>query len=170
VAADADSGFLDLPLSTRLPRLRYLGSVIVGQVLWLAVLTAMLVGGIIVVDLFIAPDFATDRVLLAGVHAWLLALAIAGVTTLLAVLFLDRGKAGGIAAAILLLMYLLNVVAELSPDLADLGRLSAFRYSDLKPLIDTGAYPLGASLLYLGVAVGGWLLALLVFRRRELAA
>ena len=99
-----------------------------------------------------------------------LAMAIAGATTFLAVVFLDRGKAGGLAAAVLILMYLLNVVAELSPDLADLGRLSAFRYSDLKPLIGTGAYPVGASLLYLAVAVGGWLLALVAFRRRDLAA
>lgn len=170
VAADADTGFLDLPLSTRLPRLRYLGSVIAGQVLWLAALTAMMVGGIIAMDLLITPDFPTDRLVLAGVHALMLALAIAGVTTLLSVVFLDRGKAGGLAAAILILMYLLNVIAELSPDLADLGRLSAFRYSDLKPLIDTGAYPVGASLLYLAVAIGGWLLALVAFRRRDLAA
>ncbi len=98
------------------------------------------------------------------------ALAIAGVTTFLAVVFLDRGKAGGLAAAILIVMYLLNIIAAISPDMADLGRLSAFRYFDLKPLIDTGAYPVGDSLLYLAFALGGWLLALWAFRRRDLAA
>ncbi len=170
LAADADGGFLDLPLSTRLPRVRYLAAVIAGQVAWLAVLTGMTIGGIVAMDLLIAPDFPTDRVLLAGVHALSLALAIAGVTTLLAVVFLDRGKAGGLAAAILIMMYLLNVIAELSPDLADLGRLSAFRYSDLKALIDTGSYPIAASLLYLAFAAGGWLLAIWAFRRRDLAA
>ena len=68
-------------------------------------------------------------------------LAIAGVTTLLAVLFLDRGRAGGLAAAILIVMYLLNVIAQLSPDMRGLANLSAFHYFDLKSLIDTGAYP-----------------------------
>ena len=91
-------------------------------------------------------------------------------TTLLAVIFLDRGKAGGVAAGILILMYLLNVLAQLSPDIADIGRLSAFHYFDVRTLIDTGTYPLGDSLLYLAVAVAGWLLALWVFRGRDLAA
>jgi hypothetical protein len=125
---------------------------------------------IVVVDLFIEPDFPTDRLILAGVHALLLGLAIAGVATLLAVLFLDRGKAGGLAAGILIVMYLLNILALLSPDIAEIGRLSAFRYIDLKALIDTGAYPVGDSSLYLAVALVGWVLAAWVFRQRDLAA
>ena len=170
MSADAESGFLDLPLSTRLPRLRYLAAGIAGQVLALAALAAMTIAAIFVVDLFIEPDFPTDRLVLAGVHALTLGLAMAGVTTLLAVLFLDRGKAGGLAAGILIVMYLLNVLAQLSPDMEGLGRLSAFRYFNLKDLIDTGAYPTGDSLLYLAVAIAGWILALVAFRRRDLAA
>ena len=170
LAADAETGFLDLPLSTRLPRPRYLAAAIGSQVLAMAALAAMMIGAIVAVDLFIEPDFPIDRLVLAGVHATLFGLAIAGVSTLLAVIFLDRGKAGGLAAGILIAMYLLNILAQLSPDIAEIGRLSAFRYFDLKPLIDTGAYPLGDSLLYLGVALAGWLLALWAFRRRDLAA
>ena len=49
-------------------------------------------------------------------------------------------------------------------------RLSAFHYFDLRALINTGAYPVGDSLLFLGVAIVGWVLALWVFRRRDLAA
>ena len=169
-AADAASGFLDLPLSTRLPRLRYLSAAIAGQILALAVLAAMTIGAIWAVDLLIEPDFPIDRLALTGVHALTFGLAIAGVSTLLAVMFLDRGKAGGLAAGILIVMYLLNVLAQLSPDMADLGRLSAFRYFNLKELIDSGVYPLGDSLLYLAFALGGWLLALVAFRRRDLAA
>jgi hypothetical protein len=170
LAADADSGFLDLPLSTRLPRHRYLSAAIIGQVVAMAVLSAMTIGAILAVDLLIEPDFPADRLLLAGVHATAMGLAFAGVTTLLAVLFLDRGRAGGLAAAIIIVMYLLNVVAQLSPDMADLARLSAFHYFDLKPVIDTGTYPVGDSALFLAVAIGGWLLALVAFRRRDLAA
>ena len=91
-------------------------------------------------------------------------------TTFLAVVWLDRGRAGGIVAAVLILMYLLNVVAQLSPDLSGLANLSAFHYFDLKPLIDTGVYPAGDTAIYVVVALGGWLLALVAFRRRDLAA
>ena len=48
--------------------------------------------------------------------------------------------------------------------------LSAFHYFDLKPLIDTGVYPAGDTAIYVVVALGGWLLALVAFRRRDLAA
>ncbi len=170
VAADATSGFLDLPLSSRLPRAPYLLASIAAQVVGLAVLAAVTIGAVWFVDLFIEPDFATERLALAGVHAFVFGLALAGVTTALSVVFLDRGRAGGLVAAVLILMYLLNVIAQLSPDLRGLANLSAFHYFDLKPLIDAGAYPFGDSAIYLTVAIVGWLVALLAFRRRDLAA
>jgi ABC-2 type transport system permease protein len=170
VAADADSGFLDLPLSSRLPRVRYLAATIGSQVVSLALLSAMTIAAIVLVDLFITPDFDTGRLALAGVHAFAMAVAIAGVTTALAVIMLDRGRAGGLAAGVLIVMYLLNVVAQLSNDIAGLAQLSAFHYFDLKTLIDSGAYPAADSALYLVVAVAGWAIALVVFRRRDLAA
>lgn len=170
VAADAESGFLDLPLSTRLPRLRYLGATIASQVVSLAVLSALTIGAIVAVDLLIEPDFDLGRLALAGVHAFAMAIAIAGVTSALAVILLDRGRAGGLAAGLLIVMYLLNVIAQLSPDVRELARLSIFHYFDLKPLIDSGTYPTGDSLLFLAVAAAGWLLALVLFRRRDLAA
>ena len=58
----------------------------------------------------------------------------------------------------------------MSPDIADLGRLSAFHYFDLKALIDTGAYPVGDSLLYLAVARRRLAARPWAFRRRDLAA
>ena len=170
VATDADTGFLDLPLSSRLPRMRYLGATILAQALGLAALSALTIVAIVAVDLFIEPDFDIARLALAGVHAFAMAAAIAGVTTALAVVFLDRGRAGGIAAAILILMYLLNVIAQLSPDVGALEAVSAFHYFDLRLLIDEGTYPVGDSALFAVVAPAGWTLALVLFRRRDLAA
>jgi ABC-2 type transport system permease protein len=169
-AADADRGFLDLPLSTPLPRLHYLAATVAAQLVELAIVAAATVGAIVGADLFIEPNFDTGRVLLSGVHAFCFAAAISGVTTLLAIISLDRGRAGGLVAGILIVMYLLNVLAALSPDMSGLARLTAFHYFDLQELVETGAYPLGDSLLYLAVAVVGWGLALPVFRRRDLAA
>jgi putative exporter of polyketide antibiotics len=148
LAADVDRGFLELPLATRLPRLRYLAATIAAQVVGVAVLAAITVGAIWLVDLVIEPDFIIERVVLAGGHALMLGLAITAVTTFLAVIFL----------------------AKLTPDLGWLAQLSAFDYFDVKPLIDDGTYPLADSLTYLAVALGAWVLAALAFRRRDLAA
>ena len=170
MAVDADTGFLDLPLSSRLPRVRYLAATIVAQAIGMAGLTILTMGSIVAVDLFIEPDFDWARLLLAGLHAFNMGMAIAGVTTVLAVVLLDRGRAGGIAAAILIFMYLLNVIAALSPDVKELARLSVFHYFDLKAVVTDGVYPVADSVLFLAFAVGGWLLSLVLFQRRDLAA
>jgi ABC-2 type transport system permease protein len=170
VAADVERGFLELPLSTRLSRTRYLGATIGGQVVAMALLAAVTIAAVWLVDLLIRPDFPIERLVMAGGHAFVMGLAIAGVTTLLAVVLLDRGRAGGLAAGILIVMYLANIIAQLSADLRWLADLSTFHYFDLKQLIDTGAYPIGDSTLYLVVAIAGWMLGLLAFRRRDLLA
>jgi ABC-2 type transport system permease protein len=170
VAVDADRGFLELPLSTRLPRLRYLSATIGAQAVGMAILATVTIAAVWIVDLAIEPDFAIDRLALAGVHAFALGVAICGVTAFLAVVLLDRGRAGGVAAGILIVMYLINVVAQLAPDLRWMASFSAFHYFDLKHVIDSGEYPLADSTLYMVVAVLGWALALLAFRRRDLAA
>jgi hypothetical protein len=170
VAVDAERGFLELPLSTRLSRLRYLGATIAGQIVAMAVLAGITVASIWVVDLLIEPDFPIERLVLGGIYATTMGLAIAGVTTLLAVGLLDRGRAGGLMAGILIVMYLANVIAVLSPDAAWLADLSVFRHFDLQPLIDSGRYPVGDSALFLLLAIGGWSLAMPTFRRRDLVA
>jgi ABC-2 type transport system permease protein len=169
VAADADRGFLDIVLATRLPRVRHLAASIGSQALGIALLAATMVGAIALADLLIEPDFPTARVLAAGVHAFAFGAAIAGPATLLAVAFLDRGRAAGVVAGVLVLMYLLNVVAALAPEVDALATISAFRYFDVRDLIGAGAYPVADSLLLGGVGVAGWALSLVAFRRRDLA-
>jgi ABC-2 type transport system permease protein len=170
VAADADRGFLDLALSTPLTRTTHLGASIVAQVVGLALISVSLVAAILGADLFIEPDFPADRVALTAAPALVFGVAIAGPATLLAVILLDRGRAAAIVAGVLVVMYLLDVVAALAPEWDAVATVSAFRYFDLKGLLQTGAYPVADTLLLGGIGVAAWLAALLVFRRRDLAA
>jgi ABC-2 type transport system permease protein len=170
VAADADRGFLDLALATPLTRFGHLGASIIVQVIGLALVAASLVVAILGADLFIEPDFPADRVALTALPALAFGVAVAGPATLLGVVLLDRGRAAGIAAGVLVLMYLLNVVAALAPEWDGLAAVSAFHYFDLKTLLRTGEYPLGDSLLLGGIGSAAWAVALVVFRRRDLAA
>lgn len=170
VAADADRGFLDIALTTPITRTTYLLGSIVAQVVGVAILAAAMIGAVLLGDLLIEPNFAATAVALSTFHSLAFGLAVAGPATFLAVLFLDRGRAAGVAAAILILMYLLNVIGALAPEAEGLTILSAFRYFDLKELINTGTYPVVDSLIFLVVGVVGWVLALYAFRRRDLAA
>jgi ABC-2 type transport system permease protein len=170
VAADADRGFLDIALATPIARVRYLAASIVTQVVGLTVLAVAMIAAIVAADLFIEPDFPTGNIVLSILPSLAFGVAIAGPSTLLAVLLLDRGRAAGIAAGVIVLMYLLNVIAAIAPDYDALAAVSAFHYFDLKGLIRSGEYPVGDTLVFLVVGGVGWLLSLLAFRRRDLAA
>ncbi len=170
VAADADRGFLDIALTTPIARTTYLLGSIVTQIVGIGILAVAMVGAVIVGDLLIEPDFPTVSVALSALHALAFGVAVAGPTALLAVLFLDRGRAAGAAAGVLILMYLLNVVGALAPDFEPVTILSAFRHFALKDLISHGTYPVVDSLVFVLVGVVGWALALMAFRRRDLAA
>jgi hypothetical protein len=92
------------------------------------------------------------------------------VTSLLSVLTLRRGTAAGMMAAILLIMYLLNIVAQLQPDLDWLARVSAFRYLNTMALVDQGASPVESLAVFGLVALVGWGAAVAGFARRDLLA
>ena len=63
--------------------------------------------------------------------------------------------AAGVAAGVLLLMYLMNIVAELQVDLAWLADFGAFKYLLMTELIDTGVVPWSSIAVFGVVAVGG---------------
>ena len=169
-AADLDRGWIELPRSTPVPRTRYLGASIAAQLVALAILAAATTGGVLVLGLLVGAPFEAGHFALATLLAFAFGCAIASVATLLAVVTLSRGTAGGIAAGIVIAMYLFEVVARIEPDLAGLGSLSAFHYLEFIPVIDSGALPSTDVAVFAGVSVVSWLLAVLVFRGRDLVA
>ena len=167
-AADAERGWADLPLATPLTRDRYLGAAILGQVVVLAGLALVTVGGVLAVGTLVGAGFDAARFLAAGIVLWLFACAIAGVTSLVAVITLSRGVSASVTAGILIAMYLLNIVAQVQPDFAWLGDLSAFRYARVGTLIDRGTADWVGIGVFSVVAVTGWTASLVLFRRRDL--
>ena len=170
VAVDLDRGFLDLPLATPVSRVRYLVGSIAGQAVALALIATATVGGVWAAGALVGAAFDPGRFALGGVMCWLFGCAIAGVTSVLAVITLSRGRAAGMVSAILIAMYLIYVVAQVSPDWAWLGPLSAWNHFQTTELIDDGIVSVGDLALFAGVALAGWAAALAVFRRRDLAA
>ena len=170
IAADLERGFLELPISTSLSRVRYLGAAIAAHALALGVLSFVAVLGFYTAATVVGAPYDLGRMLVVGVLAWAFASAVAGVTSVLAVITLSRSIAAGVTVAVLLAMYLLFVVAQMQPDLQDLAHLSALYYFQPTPIIDDGIVPVGEVALYAVVALLGWLASLVAFRRRDLAA
>jgi ABC-2 type transport system permease protein len=170
IAADLDRGFLDLPLATPLSRTRHLATSIAGQLLLMGVLAVATVGSIVGGALLVDVQFDGARFAAAGLLSWLFGCAMAGVTTLLAVVTLSRGRTAGIVSGVLVAMYLAWVVAQVSTDWAWLLDVSAWGHFDTTAIIDKGTLPVGDFVLFAAIAVAGWTAALLLFRRRDLAA
>lgn len=170
VAGDLDRGFLEIALSTPLSRVRYLATAIAGQAVALALLAGATVGGMLVGGLLMGAPFDGWRFLLAGVHAFAFGCVVAGVATLLSVAVLDRGRAAGIATALVLGTYLLDAASKVWPEVATVAELSPFHHFVTRPIIDEGIFPTGDFALLVTVAVAAWAGAILLFRRRDLAA
>ncbi len=170
VAADLDRGFLDLPLATRISRVRYLGASIWMQVIVMAVLAFAAVLGLWATGVLAGAPFDLGRFLLGGVLCFAFGCAIAGVSTLVSVATLSRGLTSAIVGGALIGMYLLFVVTQISEDLAWLAPLSAWTHFQTTELIDNGVFPVGDLALFAAFAVGGWIAALWAFGRRDLAA
>ena len=166
--SDAERGWADVSLATPLTRRRYLGAAIMGQLLVLGALALVTVLGVLGVGTLVGAGFDSGRFLAAAAVMWLFGCAIAGVASLVAVITLSRGAAAAVTAGILIAMYLLNIVAQIQPDLGWLGNLSAFRYAGVGPLIDSGSADWAGIGVFAVVAASGWVASLVLFRRRDL--
>jgi len=168
LAADVERGWADVVLGTPLTRGRLLAAAIASQALVLAVLAVATVAGVLVIGGLIGADFDAGRFAAASLVLWLFGCAVAGATSILGALTLSRAVAGGATAGVLILMYLMNIVAQVQADLAWLADFGAFKYLLTTELIDTGVMPWASVVVFGVVAVAGWAASLVVFRRRDL--
>jgi ABC-2 type transport system permease protein len=170
VAADYDRGFLELPLATRVDRVHYLASSIVGQLTACGLLAVATVVGVLAVGLVAGASFDAGRFLLAVPILFVFACAVSAVATLLSVVTLSRGISAGLVAGLVILMYLLEVISKLDANFQWLGLLSAFHYLRTIATIDAGTVPLENVAVFVVTATLAWAAALIAFRRRDLVA
>jgi ABC-2 type transport system permease protein len=169
-AVDVDRGWAEIALSTPVSRTTYLAVAVATQVVGMAVLALVSVLAMLVAGAFVDAGFDAGRFLLTVPVALVYGCAIAAVTTLLGAATLSRGIAGGITAGIILGMYLAEVLSKLDPGLDALKYVSCFHYFDSTAIVDAGTIRWEDVAVFVGVSVACWLLALAVFRRRDLLA
>jgi ABC-type transport system involved in multi-copper enzyme maturation permease subunit len=169
-AAETAAGTIETPLSAPLSRTHYLLTTIVTQALALALLAGVAVVSVVALGPLIDVAFDVPAFAAVGVLSFAFGCAMAGVTTLVSVITLDRGRSIGFGAIVLILMYLATVVAGLESSVENLRYVSAFNYYHPGAVIDQGQSPAGETLLFLAVAIATWGLAVWRFRTRDLVA
>jgi ABC-2 type transport system permease protein len=169
-AGETAAGTIEVPLSAPLSRERYLLTTIGTQIVGLALLALVAVVSVVALGPVIDVTFDLAAFATVGLLSFAFGCAMAGVSTLVSVITLDRGRSIGFAAFVLILMYLVTIVASLEPSLENLKYLSAFHYYHPAAVIDEGRVPIGEMLLFGTVATACWGFAVWRFRTRDLIA
>lgn len=169
-AAERESGFLDLVLASPVSRGRYLAPVLalaaVGAVVFpVALLAGAAVGLALVVD---DPSGTTWTTFLpAALLMTLLLLAVAGLTLLVVAGAERRGPVAGRVAALLFVLYWIDVLAFLWEPLERIERFSPFHWYRPVDAMRAGSTGVGAGAVLGGIFVVATVLAVVRFQRRD---
>lgn len=167
VAGAEERGRLDVLLGNPIPRYH----LIVGSFLVVAVFLLFLTGVIGIVVFSVANaldlDLTAGQTVRAAFALWPLTLAFGALALTMSSLVRQRSVALGVPAAVLFLMYLVNVIGRLAPAVSDIRFASAYHYYG-SAIID-GIWWLGVGILLAAAAVLV-ATAVVMFDRRDIYA
>ena len=172
ITRDFGSGTLDVLLSAPISRTRFLLS----RIAALLILTTVVIVASYVAILIGAAIWAAEvelgalELLLVHLQMLVFTLAVAGGGLLLATLILQPGRTYGLAAGIIVIMFVLLIVADIASNLEWLEKVSIFGYWNPVDQLGPGDF-IWRDTLVLGItAVVTAVLALAIFRRRDIVA
>lgn len=169
IAGEVGSGTLELVMAQPVSRLRFVVTRIVALVGYVVLLALSTFAPI---QLF-GPRYEVE--LSAGTFwtlcalAALFMLAVGGFAMLLSAIFRDAGKPGAIAAGVLVVMWLADLVSNVSEAAEVLDPINLVAYWQPGKIINGEAVPPAAWWVYAGVAVVSLAAAVVAFSRRDVA-
>ena len=172
ITRDFGSGTLDVLLSAPISRTRFLLS----RIAALLVLTILVVGASLVGILIGAAiwarevDLSSLALLLVHVQMLIFTLAVAGGGLLLAILILQPGRTYGLAAGIIVIMFVILIVADIASGVEWLEKFSLFGYWNPVDQLGSGDFIWRDALVLGGVALVTAVASLAIFRRRDIVA
>ncbi len=162
----AESGRLDVLLSAPISRYRLVAAGFAATAIELAAVLAVTVALAMLGSLLSGAGLGFGLALAGFFNVWPLALLIAGVGIIITGFSLRTSVITGLAAGILVGMYVIDLVGRLDPSLDAIRYVSVFRYYG--KAIENGIDPLS----FIGVSVAATALAMigaLLFERRDLS-
>lgn len=172
VAGERQRGTLEVLLARPISRRSYIGTLFVAGALLLGILMAveLLANVTSAGAMGVLGELSVGNVPLLWFNGWLLFVAFMAIGFAASVSFDRLAPALGITLAVLLTMYVVDVVASLWPDASWIARYSLFHYVRAKPLLETGNLALGDVAVLSAVIALALAYAWFVFPRRDLAA
>lgn len=115
-------------------------------------------------------DVVAKNYLIVSILAFLFGGAIFSIGFFFSALLSEKGRVAFLTVGLVLVMYVLNIIANLKESLADLKYGSFFYYFDFKSAVVDGKINLESLLVFGGVIIVFTLLAALIFQKRDISA
>lgn len=168
VAQEIEKGTIEYWLSVPEVRWRLLLSKHVGLIAMITVFVAATVAIIGIMGVAVGGEVTLGRLLACLVTMLLFAVTVAGYTSLLSAMSNNRSRAAGLAAAITVAMYLLNVVSQLGDDWRWLRYFSIFTAYQPQDALQNSDVGLGGAIALLAITIVCFAGALVIFQRRDI--
>jgi ABC-2 type transport system permease protein len=171
IAGERQRGTLEVLLARPLPRLVVYFTLLVCALIFVAVVMAGFLTGAYISSVLngVSGELDTPRLVLVWVNGLLLFGAIAAIGLATSVSFDRLSPALAITLAIVLVSYFLEILGSLWPDAKGLQPYSLFHYLDPQRVLGGDSVAFDFALLA-GVAIAAIAAAVVIFRRRDLAA
>lgn len=171
LAGEVERGTIDILLACPVSRPRIVGVAMAAMVWGLVLLLGGIYTGTAIGAALAGASREVDfrALALLVVNLFALFLAIGGYSFLFSALCSERGRAIAWAASVTAASWFINFLAEMWDKLQPLRTFSVFRYYQAQPILVSGHLTGRDLVVLLSVALVSSALALIVFRRRDIA-
>lgn len=171
VAGERQRGTLEVILARPISRRSLYLTLLIATLLFIGIAIAALLAGTLAGSALggVLDELDTSRYPLLWLNGWLLFAALASIGLAASVSFDRLSPALGIALAVTIVSYFLEILGSLWPDAEPLQPYSLFHYLDPQTVLAGNPDSFSFGLLA-AVAIAGLIVALVVFPRRDLAA
>ncbi len=166
---EVDKGTIETLMSLPASRVKIFVERYFAGMLLIAGFTAVSLFGAIPLAMLHGVDFVFSNYVTAFIGSFFFAWAIYSLAVLASVICSAKNKASTITAGIIMLMYVLNVIANLKDSIQGLRYGSFFYYFNGSDLLAKNVYPENALLALGGFAVVVTIVAVYIFKKRDLS-
>lgn len=166
---EIDRGTVETLASLPASRTRIFAERYFAGLLLVAAFAAISLLGIVPLASIHGIDYVLTNCLTATGGAFLFIWVVYSLAVLISVIFSEKGKASMVTGGILTLMYVLSIISSLQNNLKNLQYLSFFHYFNGTDLLAKNIVPDYMVLILSGFAIIASIVALMIFRKRDLS-
>lgn len=168
VSGEVEKGTIELLLSQPISRVKLFFAKYLTSLVILIIFTLVSIFAVIPLAEAYNIEYFLKNYFTAGILSFLFGLAVLSISALMSSIFSEKGRVYFASVGILILMYVLNIIANLKENLSDLKYASFFHYFDTsKALVENNIDGLSIW-VFVGVSVVFTILAAIWFSKRDI--